>query len=82
MRFNLRLESEFDGIEYAVDFILRDSYIRFCYLDACVVQDSVQQQQAFCAVIVRVIHISAKCLAERVRREILYFQTVLVLEYF
>lgn len=82
MRFNLRLESEFDGIEYAVDFILRNSYIRFCYLDACVVQDSVQQQQAFCAVIVRVIHISAKCLAERMRREILYFQTVLVLKHF
>lgn len=73
---------ELNGIVDAVYFILCYSDVGFCDLNCGVVEDFVQEQQAFCTVVVLVVYITPECFSECVRREVPDSQLVVVLELF
>lgn len=71
---------EFDRIEDAGDFLLRDTNICLGNLNARVLEYLVEQYETFCAVIVSVVHVASKRLSEGMRREVRYAQLILVFQ--
>ena len=73
---------EFDRVENAGDFLLRDTNICFGNLNARVLEYLVEQDEAFSAVIVRIVHVASECLSEGVCGEVRYAQLILILQVF
>lgn len=82
LQFDCRFVLEFDRLENAVYLVLRDTDVGFCNLNARVVQNLIQENKAFRAAVVRLIHIATECLSERMCREIAYLDFELALKLF
>lgn len=71
---------EFDRVEDAGDFLLRDTNVCLGNLNARVLEYLVEQDEAFSAVIMSIIHVASKRLSEGMRREVRYAQLIFVLQ--